>query len=132
MKAQRSTFLLVAILACVALPSQAADRVRPGHWVGVTTMPGHGKANQSECVSQRQANAMNGDAKAVLAFLQTIIPPEICKLSNLTVNGAVIVYTSTCTGMAPSVITTTYHGDHSEASTSTGVKTEAHLVGPCK
>jgi hypothetical protein len=86
----------------------------------------------SSCISQRDADAMNGDAKSVQAYLQTIIPPTICKLSDVKVNGGQVVYTSVCAGGAPNVVTTNYHDDRSEGSSTAGAKTEAKWVGACK
>ena len=75
---------------------------------------------------------MNGDAKSVQAYLEKIIPPGICKLTDVKVNGGQVVYTSVCAGGPANVVTTIYHGDRSEASTTNGVKTDAKWVGACK
>jgi hypothetical protein len=113
------------------LSAEAADRMRAGQWTGTTTIPGRTIPNSS-CISQSDADAMNGDAKSVQAYLQTIIPPTICKLSDVKVNGGQVVYTSVCAGGAPNVVTTNYHGDRSEGSSTGGAKTEAKWVGACK
>jgi hypothetical protein len=75
---------------------------------------------------------LNGDAKAVQGYLETIIPPEICKITDVKVDGGQIVYTASCGRAGSKVVTTFYHGDRSEGTDSTGGKTEAKLVGPCK
>ena len=132
MKMQASaTLSLLLSVSFVWAPAFAADRMRPGQWVGSTTIGARTIPNSS-CISRSDADAMNGDAQSVQAFLQKAIPPEICKLSDFKVNGGEIVYTSTCGSNAVKVITTTYHGDRSEGSDTAGVKTEARLVGPCK
>jgi hypothetical protein len=123
--------LLTCVIAWVALPAEAADRMRAGQWTGTTTIPGRTIPNSS-CISQSDADAMNGDAKSVQAFLQKVIPAEICKLSDVKVNGGQVVYTSVCGGGAPNVVTTNYHGDRSEGSSTGGAKTEAKWVGACK
>lgn len=123
--------LLTCVIACFALPAEAADRMRAGQWTGTTTIPGRTIPNSS-CISQSDADAMNGDAKSVQAYLQTIIPPAICTLSDVKVNGGQVVYTSVCGGGAPNVVTTNYHGDRSEGSSTGGAKTEAKWVGACK
>jgi hypothetical protein len=116
------------------LSAQAADRVRAGQWTG-TTIVGGKTYPTSSCVSQSDAAAMNGDAKAIKAYLETIIPPEICKLSDIRADGNQVIYTASCSGGAMKTlktVTTSYYGDHSEGTDSTGGKTEAKLVGPCK
>jgi hypothetical protein len=123
--------LLACAIACVASPAEAADRMRAGQWTGTTTIPGRTIPNSS-CISQSDADAMNGDAKSVQTYLQTIIPPTICKLSDVKVNGGQVVYTSVCAGGAPNVVTTNYHGDRSEGSSTGGAKSEAKWVGACK
>jgi hypothetical protein len=122
---------LILVFACLALPAEGADRVRAGQWTGTTTIPGRTIPNSS-CVTQSDADAMNGDAKSVQTYLQTIIPPTICKLSDVKVNGGQVIYTSVCGGGAPNVVTTNYHGDRSEGSSTRGAKTEAKWVGACK
>jgi len=132
MKTNRFTIpLSMAALACLALPAYAADRVRPGQWEG-TTMAGGRTFKTSTCFSQSDADAMNGDAKAIQAYLETIIPPEVCKITEVKAQGSQVIYTASCSSGAPKVVTTTYHGDSSEGSDSTGSKTQAKLVGPCK
>jgi hypothetical protein len=119
------------LLASVGASALVADRVRPGQWVG-TTVVGGTTYPTSSCLSPNDTAALNGDAKAVQAYLQTIIPPEICKISNVTVDGGQIVYTASCVRGGSKIVTTAYHGDRSEGTDSTGGKTEATLVGPCK
>jgi hypothetical protein len=123
--------LLAVCVTSAVLPTEAADRVRPGQWVG-TTVAGGRTFPSSSCVSQADADAMNGDAKSVQGYLEKIIPPESCKLSNVKVDGNKIVYSAVCGGQPPRVITTLYHGSSSEGSDSSGSKTEGKLVGACK
>jgi hypothetical protein len=113
--------LLTCVLACIALPADAADRMRAGQWDETWS-----------CIAQRDADAMNGDVKSVRAYLEKIIPPTICKLTDIKVNGSQIIYTSVCTGGKENVITTNYHGDSFESVDSSGAKTEAKRVGACK
>jgi hypothetical protein len=118
-------------LICLALPAHAADRMRAGQWVGSTVANGRTFASSS-CVTQADADAMNGDAKAVRVVLEKAIPAGICKLSDIKANGAQIIYTTACNGATPSVITTTYHGDTFESTTTAGVTSTGKLTGPCK
>ena len=46
------------------------------------------------------------------------VPPSICKLSDIKLNGGQVVYTTLCTGAKENVITTTYHGDSFESADS--------------
>ncbi|MEP7068008.1 MAG: DUF3617 family protein [Usitatibacter sp.] len=132
MTLRRSFASLAAVVAaCLALPADAADRMRAGQWVGTTITAGRTFPNSS-CISQADADAMNGDAKSIKAFLEKAIPPEICKLSDFKVNGGTVVYTATC-GSAPArVVTTSYHGDSSAGGDSIGTKSEAKRTGACK
>jgi hypothetical protein len=114
-----SLLLSVALLTCA------------GQWVG-TTIVGGKTYPTSSCVSQSDADAMNGDAKAVGAYLKKTIPPEICKITDVRVDGNQVIYTASCGGRASKVVTTSYHGDSSEGTDSTGGKTEAKRVGACK
>jgi hypothetical protein len=122
-----STLIFVGL----ALTVEAADRVRAGQWVGTTIVAGKTYPTSS-CLSRSDADAINGDAKAVKAYLETIIPPEICKITDVKADGNQIVYTASCRGAASKTVTTSYHGDHSEGTDTTGSKIDARLVGACK
>jgi len=124
------TFLAVC-MGSVLFPAAAADRMRPGQWTGTTVTGGKTFPNSS-CITQADADAMNGDAKAVQGYLEKIIPPEVCKISSVKVDGGTVVYSASCAGQPPRVITTAFHGTSSEANDSSGTKSEAKLVGPCK
>jgi hypothetical protein len=129
-----ATGFLVLMFIAPALGAQAADRVRAGHWVG-TTIVGGKTYPTSSCVSPSDAAEINGDAEVVKAYLETIIPPEICKLTDVRADGNRIVYTASCSGggvKSTKTVTTSYYGDRSDGADSAGGKTEAKLVGPCK
>jgi hypothetical protein len=89
--------LLTCLVACVALPADAAERMRPGQWVGEWTGGGRTR-HTSTCVTQSDADAINGDVKSVRAYLEQIIPPTICKVTNIKVSGGQIAYPSVCAG----------------------------------
>ena len=135
MKTNRYVISLLPLMFIgLGFSAQAADRVRPGQWVG-TTIVGGKTYPTSSCVSQRDAAAINGDAKAVQAYLETIIPPQICKITDVRADGNQVIYTASCIGGAVKTVktvTTSYHGDRSDGTDSTGSKTEAKLVGACK
>ena len=126
-----SKIVVVAGVLSIALLAQSADRVRAGQWVG-TTITGGKTYPTSSCITKADAEALNSGPKAVEAYLQKLIPPEICKITNVKVDGKQVVYTATCSGAPPKVVTTAYHGDSSEGTDSGGGKTTGKLVGACK
>ena len=127
---RRVAAMSACVLACVALPAIAADRVHAGQWVGSWT---DGKTTRptSSCMSQGDADAMNGDAKSIRAYLEKTIPPSICQLTDIKVDGSKVSYTATCGAAGVRSNITTYHGDSFEAIDSKGAKTEAKRVGAC-
>ena len=131
MKTNRTGLLAAAVFACLALSAEAADRIRPGQWAGTTTVKTR-TFNTSNCILAGDAAAMNGDAKSIQAYLEKTIPPEVCKLTDIKVNGGDVIYTSTCKVGAPSVVTTHYRGDSFDSTSSSGAKSDGKLVGPCK
>ena len=132
MKASCCSFTLLVLCGMSsALPAQAADRMRPGLWVG-TTVAGGRTYPSSSCISQADANAMNGDAKAVQGYLEKVIPAESCAVSGVKVDGGKVVYAATCGGQPARVVTTVYRGTSFEGTDSSGSKTEAKLAGVCR
>ena len=124
------------ILTCLFLMSPvltvgAADRVRPGQWSGSTTVGGK-TFPTSNCITQSDANALNGDAKSVQSYLEKIIPPEVCKIAGVKVDGSKVVYSATCAGQPAKVMTTIYQGTSLEGTDSSGGKSEGKLIGGCK
>jgi hypothetical protein len=112
------------------LPAGAADRVHAGQWDGTTTFDGTTRP-ASTCIAQDDADAMNGDAASIRAYLEKVIPPTMCTLKDIKVDGDQVTYTSVCGGMA-NTIATNYHGDRFESTNTRGAKTEAKRVGACK
>ncbi len=127
---RRVAALSAGVLACLALPAVAADRVHAGQWVGSWT---DGKTTRptSSCMSQSDADAMNGDAKSIRKYLETIVPASICTLSDIKVDGNKVSYTATCGAAGTTSNTTTYHGDSAESIDSKGAKSQAKRVGAC-
>jgi len=127
----RAASLCALVFLTVAAPSYGADRMRAGQWNG-TTVVGDRTFSSSSCLSRSDADAMNGDSNSIRLYLETIISPGICKITDVKATGNQVIYTASC-GSAPSrVVTASYHGDSFEGSDSTGTKTAAKLVGPCK
>ena len=127
---RRAAVLSACVLACIALPAVAADRVRAGQWVGTWT-DGTVTRPTSSCMSQSDADAMNGDAKTIRGYLEKIVPPSICKLTDIKVDGNRVSYTAACGAAGASSNTTTYHGDSAESIDSKGAKSQAKRVGAC-
>jgi hypothetical protein len=128
------TSFAILMFIGLGLSAEAADRMRAGQWVGTTIVAGKTYA-QSTCVSPSDAAAMNGDAKAVKVYLETIIPSQICKITDVRAEGKQVTYTASCSGgtvKTVKTVTTAYYGDRSEGTDTTGTKTEAKLVGACK
>src|SRR5207253_9862572 len=96
--------LLACAFAVGSLRAQAVDRVHAGQWTGTWTGGGRTR-DTSNCITQADADAMNGDARAIGAYLEKIVPPSICKVLNIKANGGQVVYTSVCGGKE-NVITT--------------------------
>jgi Protein of unknown function (DUF3617) len=123
--------LLICGLACIALPAVAADRMRAGQWEETWTGAGRTKSTSS-CVTQEEADAINGDVDSVRAHLEKVIPPSVCMVTDIKVDGSRIVYTAVCSGGKANVITMTYHGDSFESVDSNGARAEARRVGSCE
>jgi hypothetical protein len=127
---RRAAVLSACVLACVAVPAAAADRVHAGQWVGSWTDGTRTRAT-STCMSQSDADAMNGDAKSIQGYLEKTVPPSICKLSDIKVDGGKVSHIATCGAAGARSITTTYHGDSFESIDSKGAKSSAKRVGDC-
>ena len=123
--------LLSLLFACLALPANAADRMKAGQWDGSWTGGGTTRATTS-CLSQSDADAMNGDAKSIRTYLEKVVPPTICKIGEVKANGSEVTYTSVCTVGKPNTIKTTYHGTSFESVDTTGSTSAAKWVGACK
>jgi hypothetical protein len=104
--------------------------MRAGQWDGTWTGAGRTRAT-SDCITQVDADAMNGGVDSVRAYLEKVIPPTICKVTDIKASGGQITYTSVCAGKQ-NVITTTYHGDSFESVDTSGATSEAKRVGVCK
>ena len=122
---------VACVMIIMASFAEAADRVRSGQWVGKSVVKDKTYPS-SECLTQGDVEAMNGDAKSIKTYMEKKIPPEICKLTNIKVNGSEIIYTASCVTGAVNVVTTKYHGDSFESVSTDGTRTEAKLVGVCK
>ncbi len=132
MKTHRFARLLAALaFVSLAFPANAADRMRAGQWSGTTTTGGR-TFNTSNCITQGNADAMNGDANSIRTYLEAVIPPAICRLTNIRAIGGQVSYASTCRVGAATVVTTTYHGDSFESVDTKGTKSSGKRIGACR
>jgi hypothetical protein len=127
---------LIAIIALAGLvaSADAADRMRAGQW-DATTITSARTFTASSCMTQKDSDAINGDAVSIRAYLETVIPPALCKLADIHVNGDQVIYTSTCSvgaTTAVTTVTTAYHGNSFESVDTKGTKSQGKLVGACK
>jgi len=131
----KSRFFVVTALSCLlasfALPSQAADRVRPGQWETTLTFMGQ-TVTRSACMTQADADAINGDAASIKAYIDKASQPAGCNVTDVKISGNQVIVTSKCGAGAPTVGTTTYHGDSTETVTTNGTNSHAKYVGPCQ
>ena len=126
-----SRLFLAAIVSFVVLPASAADRVRAGEWETTLILAGR-SVTKSVCITQADADALNGDAKSMRAYVDKVNVGTNCKVDDIKVNGNQVTVTSTCGDGKQRVGTTTYHGDSSESVTSNGLKSQSKWIGPCK
>jgi hypothetical protein len=122
---------LACVVTFIALPSAAADRVRAGQWE-TTLKLGAQSITRSTCMSQADADAINGDANSIRAWADKVNAPTGCKVTNVKVSGNQISVTSVCASGTQNVGTTTYHGDSLESVNTNGAKSQSKWVGACK
>jgi len=123
--------VLSCTVALLALPASAADRVHAGEWE-TTLILGARTVTKSICITQADADALNGDAKSIRTFVDKVNQGTNCKVDDIKVDGNQVIVTSTCGDGKQRVGTTTYHGDTSESVTSNGLKSQSKRLGPCK
>jgi hypothetical protein len=122
--------LLACIFACVALVAEAADRVRAGQWEQTLTIAGR-TISKSTCLTQSDAEAINGDASSIKMYVEKVSAPAGCKVTDVKINGSQVVVTSVCASGKENVGTTTYHGDSFETVNTNGTRSEAKWIGAC-
>ena len=129
------TIAVAGATACVAVSAGAADRIRPGTWEQTVSIAGKA-VTQSRCVSQSEADAWNGDARSIRAYLDNLAKraelPSMCPLKDVKVDGNKVVVTNSCPDGREPVGTTTYHGDRYETVNNFGLNSQGRLIGPCK
>jgi hypothetical protein len=123
--------LWASAVACLAVAAEAANRVRAGQWE-MTVMVAGREVSRSTCLSQADADAINGDARSIKEYAERVSSPAGCKVTDVTINGNQIIVTSVCAAGKQNVGTTTYHGDSFETVNTNGAKSQSKWVGPCK
>jgi hypothetical protein len=123
--------LLACVFACFGLVTEAADRVRAGQWEVTLTVAGQTIA-KSTCLTQSDAEAINGDASSIQAYTEKISALAGCKVTDVKINGNQVVVTSICASGKENVGTTTYYGDRLETVNTNGTKSQSKWVGACK
>jgi len=88
--------------------------------------------SRSTCLSQADADAINGDAPSIKAYAERVGSPAGCKVTDVTIKGDQVIVTSVCAAGKQNVGTTTYHGDSFETVNTNGAKSQSKWVGPCK
>ncbi len=133
MKTNRYAALISAcMISILAFQANATDRVHAGQWKSTTTMLGH-SSTSSTCMSQSDADALNGDEKSIRAVSEKGFAIAHCKVTGVKVNGNHVIVTAACDG-TPVVSTSDYQGDSYVATTVTqghGVTIRSKRMGAC-
>jgi uncharacterized protein DUF3617 len=128
---QKRVLLSVCVLACCGLVAHAADRVRAGQWEQTLTVAGR-TLSKSMCLTQSDADALNGDARSIKTYAEHVSAPAGCKVTEVKIQGNQILVTSVCAGGKEHVGTTTYHGTSFETVNTNGTRSQAKWVGTCQ
>lgn len=128
----------VALLAGAALfhaaASFAADRVKAGNWEMRVTLPGAKSAVNTHCITADEARQINGDVATLRKYVETSTAEKLqgrCTVKSVVAKDNQTIVTIAC-GKTEVTSTTTYHGDHYEVSSSTGMTMTGKRIGDCK
>jgi hypothetical protein len=127
----RWVLLWACAVAWLVVAAEAANRVRAGQW-DLTVMVAGREVSRSTCLSQADADAINGDARSIKAYAERVSTPAGCKVTDVKINGNQVVVTSVCAAGKQNVGTTTYHEDRFETVNTNGAKSQSKWVGACK
>ncbi len=125
--------LIAGVVTSAAMPDIAADRLRPGNYEQTVTIAGK-TMKRPQCISQSDADAINGDAKSIRTWLERLVSPvdKSCAIKDVNAVGNKVTVTKSCPDGRETVGTTTYFGDRYETVNSGGIKSEGRWTGPCK
>ena len=127
----KAVLLGACAFGCLTVATAAANRVRAGQWETTLTIAGRG-VSRSTCLSQADADAINGDAQSIKAYAERVSTPAACKVTDVKIVGDQVVVTSVCAEGKQNVGTTTYHGDTFETVNTNGAKSQSKWIGACK
>lgn len=122
--------LTICSAAVLALPAHAAQRVRAGQWQVSMEIAGRTLVRPM-CLTQADADAINGDAASIKAYSEPHNAKAGCKVLDVKIDGQQVTVRSVCANGKENVGTTTYHGDRYETTHSGGVKSQGKWLGAC-
>lgn len=121
----------LCLLASIAFPCAAADRIHAGQWE--TTLNVAGKAvTKSVCITQSDVDAINGDEQSIRKYAEKLNAQSGCKVTDVKADGDLVRVTSVCAEGRQNIGTTRYRGDSFETVNTNGVRSQSKRVGPCK
>jgi hypothetical protein len=123
--------LCFCVLVLASLPATSANRVQPGQWETTMNMAGQ-EVTKSTCLTQADADAINGDAQSIRAYADKLNAPVGCKVTDVKADGNQVTVKSVCQSGRENVGTTTYRGNSFETVNTNGVRAQAKRVGDCK
>ena len=108
---------LSGLIASVALPMQAADRLTSGQYEFTTTTDGKTQT-LAHCVTPEEARSVNGDAKAGREYAEKDLQRAGCSITTYDIKGDTVSLTVAC-GDSVRTSRATYHGNTYDADTTT-------------
>ena len=127
----RAAATLLVVFGSLAQPALAAERVRAGQWETTVEVAGH-TVSKSMCLSQSDADAINGDKQSIAAYVEKVSAAAGCKVNDVQIDGNQVRVTTRCAAGRQNVGTTTYHGDSSETENTNGAKSTSKRIGDCQ
>ncbi|ODT50600.1 DUF3617 family protein [Devosia sp. 63-57] len=114
--------LVLTLTACVS-SAQAENRLEPGLWRAQTSMNGQALSEPAEtCISEEGAKTSNGTDDEVKQAIVDETTRNGCAASEITIDGARIIFTTSCQGIS-SVTDITYEGTHYSGTLTTQLPT---------
>lgn len=110
-KPRKSLAIMALALAGAGIVAAApARRLNAGLWESVTTVNGRAMPPGRICIGARDAGDINGNDTSVRAGLARTNATDGCRVANVVINGATVVFDSVCRGSSTRT-TITYRGD---------------------